>query len=333
MGAAGGGQRGGCRDRGDARVVCGRAATHWAGCGGLHAGGWRGPRAGPAGLLRAGAGAHAGRQRRRAGGDRRVLRRCRPGLLHRSGVLRGLRHARGGVRGGGALGNGFPVAARRAGREAGPRRRDAQPRAGLCRRDPRRPADLDARVPGAVGAARPGAARGRAASQRRPRRCAPAAWRRGRRAVLPRRHRGRGQRVAGCARGRARGGGAGRLRGDRAPAAGHDLSRPRGPDQPAALGRRHAARLFAGSAGPPARAAAGGRRDRRDGSRSGRAHARVRGGPGRGGLSGALPDLETSAPRPTSRCSTARGLPAASPAPTARARGWSCRAPGCTSTT
>ena len=58
-------------------------------------------------------------------------------------------------------------AARGAGRAARARGRAAERRAGLRRRDPRRPADLHARVRRAVGAQRARAARGRAAAQPR----------------------------------------------------------------------------------------------------------------------------------------------------------------------
>ena len=77
---------------------------------GLGAGGYMmvagaGVGAGAAGLLRGGP--RAGRRRLGGGahGDRRLLRGCRAGLPHRAGLLRDLRDAGGGLRGGGALGH------------------------------------------------------------------------------------------------------------------------------------------------------------------------------------------------------------------------------------
>ncbi len=112
----------------------------------------------------------------------------------------------------------------------------------------------------------------------RARRRAAETGRRRREPVLQGGHSRGGVRMAGRARRLAHARGAGRLRGDRARAACDALPRPRGADQPATLGRRHAAGLFAGSARRATVAAHARGCDRRDGSGPGRAHGGVRPG-------------------------------------------------------
>ena len=86
------------------------------------------------------------------------------------------------------------------------------------------------------------AARGRALPLPRARRHDRAPRRRGRGAVLQRRHRRRGRRLGRRGRRRADRRGPAPLRGDRARAADGPLPRPRRADEPAAVGRRHPAR-------------------------------------------------------------------------------------------
>ncbi len=148
----------------------------------------------------------------------------------------------------------------------------------------------------------PPPARGRAAAQPRARRGADAPGTRRRRAVLPRRHRGRGVRLAGrtaaarCARPTS----PATERSSVAPVRDR-LPRPRDPHQPAAVGGRDAARLRAGAARSRSGAADAASGRRRDGGRPVRAHARVRRRSRPGGLPRALPGRPRWAPPRTSR--------------------------------
>ncbi len=253
------------------------------------------------GLLRGGAVAC----RRRLGGGasrgRCVVRRRRAGVPHRAGVVRRVRGSGRRLRGCAPVGDDRARAARGAGGGAGVRGRRAQRRPSVRRGDPRRPADLDARVRRAVGSRRPRAARGRAAAQPGAGRRAAATRARRCRAVLHGRHRRGRVRLAGRAwrlAARVRPGG---LPGDRARADQDRVSRPRGPHQPAAGRGRHAARVCAGAARSRSGAAAPAGADRCDGGCASRAHAGVRRGPRRRGLPRALPERRVSARRRTSR--------------------------------
>ena len=308
------------------------------GAGRPHAGGRRRRAGGAAGLLRGGArgpvGGPPGAGVRRVAADRRVLRRRRPGLPRRPRLVRRLRHARRRVRGGQPLGDDAAAAPRRAGRHARPRRGRAQRRAGIRRRDPRRAADLDPRVRGAVGPAT-GASCARArccATPSSPTRwsCWPA------RAPTP--STAAPSPTPWASGSAARGGLLSRedlaayeaipreplqlryrdreILTNPAPSAGGTLIAyslallDRGPSPPGP------ARASSRRCPPPRPSAppSSSRVCRRRASRS----ASSRGG---------------SAPPRTSRCSTRTGARAARPAPTARARVWSCPARGCTSTT
>ena len=112
------------------------------------------------------------------------------------GLVRRVRHAGGRVRGGEAMGDrpaGGPGGAGGAARAGG---RRAERRAGVRGQDPRRAAELHARVRGAVGAGGPHPARGRAAAQPRAGRRAAAPGRGRRRALLPGRRGDGGVRLA-----------------------------------------------------------------------------------------------------------------------------------------
>ena len=193
--------------------------------------------------------------------------------------------------------------ARRARRRARARGGRAQRRAGLRGGDPRRPADLDARVRRAVGSAR-------AASCARARCCATPSW--ARRCCGSAREGAepfyRGDIAAAvCDWLRGRGGSlsaedlAGYAAIVREPVR-RALPRPRDPHQPAALRRRHAARLRARAARPrPARRRrSSGVVEAMDAAQSERTPEFVE-GLERGGLPRALPALRASARRRTSR--------------------------------
>ena len=179
-----------------------------------------------------------------------------PGLPHRRGLLRLLRQPGRRLRGGRALRD---PAAERAGAardRARARRRAGHRGAGLHPRDPRPDHRVHARVPGAARARGPRAAPGRAAAQPGPRRGAGAPGRRRRGAVLHGRYRDRGERLGDRARRDPRSRRSRRLRG-RGPRAGaRVLPRARRAHEPAALGGRHADRLRAVAARPPAAPAA-----------------------------------------------------------------------------
>ena len=129
----------------------------------------------------------------------------------------------------------------------------------------------------------------------------------GRGAVLRGRRRGRGVRWLGERGGSLTQRGARRLPGDRARAAAHALSRPRGAHQPAAVGGGHAARLLARSA---RRAALRHRRSRwwsPRWKRPRRSARRVRQGLSEEGFLARFLVFAGLALRPTSRCSTSTG--------------------------
>ena len=112
------------------------------------------------------------------------------------------------------------------------------------------------------------------------------------------------------------------------------LPRPRDPHQPAALGGRHAARLRAGAARPrPARRRRCAAVVDGDGGRPGASARRSSSRASTRRASSSASSPRGWAPPRTSRCSTRTGARAASPAPTARARAWSCPARASTSTT
>ncbi len=278
------------------------------------------------------------RQRGRARRHRRVLRRRRAGVPHRAGLLRGLRHAGGRVRGGARWGTvalaelAAPAARARARRGRAQRRRRPT--------SPRSSTELLSSTPEAPRCGRP---RGRilregehAAQPASSATRSSGSARDGARAVLPRRaspstvSTGSASAAGSVTPSRPR-----RLPSDRARPGADGLPRPRDPHQPAALGRRHAARLRAGAARPRAR-----RRPRCAAIVAAMAAAQAERTPefvdGPRPSDGFLERFLAQRLGSTTHISVIdarRAARAASPAPTARAPAWSCRAPASTSTT